>query len=172
MPSPPSPGDPWSVIADRDASATRLVDAIRGLGPVTEPARSWSAIANDDGYSPEHRRRAVFELFRRHASPGMTLGDLGRLLDGATWLHDDDVSVVTALGGKIPVEWTLADTVFVLAVFPDLPGDRFTHWAVYVRAAGKVERGEFLQALRMEAIGPTEVLEIGLAPSDPGEQGG
>jgi hypothetical protein len=128
-----------------------------------------SVIAGSDAYSPERRRRAVVELFRRHVQPGMTLADLGRVLDDPGWLRDDDLSVVDVLGGKIPVSWTLEDTVLVLGVLPGLPDD--PAWSIYLRVAGKLELADVLALLHGRAAPPevarAEIREIGFEPPEP-----
>ena len=128
-----------------------------------------SVIAGSDAHSPERRRRAVVELFRRQVRPGMTLAELARVLDDPDWLRDDDLSVVDVLGGKIPVSWTLEDTVLVLGVLPGLPDD--PGWSIYLRVAGKLELGEVLALLHGGTAPPeverAEILEIGFEPPGP-----
>ena len=165
-----------ATIADPSVSQDALVQALRQLGPTTEPASFWTKIANSTSYGPDQRRRAVFELFERHVGAGLTLGQLADLLDHPTWLEAADVSVVDRLGGKIPVSWNPQDTVFVLAVFPNLPDGRYAHWAIYLRVSGKVDRDDFVRAIRGEAV-PNAVrdarlLEFGLSPPDPASLGG
>jgi hypothetical protein len=165
-----------ATIADPRASTPALIDAIRQLEAVTEPARFWSAIANSATYRPDHRRQAVFALFRRHVTPGMTLADLARLLDNPAWLHDDDISVVTVLGGKIPVQWTFDDTVFMLGVFPALAEGRQGSWAIYLRVAGHVDRARFADALHgrpaPDEVRTAQLREVGFSPADPSARDG
>ena len=127
-----------------------------------------SVIAGSDAYGPDRRRRAVVELFRRQVQPGMTLADLARVLDDPAWLRDDDLSVVDVLGGKIPVSWTLEDTVLVLGVLPSLPDD--PAWSIYLRVAGKLELADVLALLHGGTAPPevqrAEILEIGFEPPD------
>jgi len=110
----------------------------------------------------------VVELFRRQVRPGMTLADLARVLGDAAWLRDEDLSVVDVLGGKIPVSWTLEDTVLVLGVLPGLPDD--PGWSIYLRVAGKLELADVLALLRGRdappAVARAEILEVGFEPPD------
>jgi hypothetical protein len=128
-----------------------------------------AVIAGSDAYSPDRRRRAVVELFRRHVKVGMTLAELARVLDDPAWLRDDDLSVVEVLGGKIPVAWTHEDTVLVLGVLPGLPDD--PSWAIYLRVAGRVELADVLALLRGGEAPPetaqAEIREIGFEPPEP-----
>jgi hypothetical protein len=128
-----------------------------------------AVVAGSDDHSPDSRRRAVVELFRRHATPGTTLAELARALDDPAWLRDEDLSVVEVLGGKIPVSWTLEDTVLVLGVLPGLPDD--PSWAIYLRVAGKVELADVLALLHGRdappEVGQAEILEIGFEPPEP-----
>lgn len=167
----PSMDSLLATIADPTISQEALIKALRQLGPATEPASFWTKIANSTEYSPDQRRRAVFELFERHVRPGITVGQLADLLDQPTWLDDADVSVVDRLGGKIPVAWNPQDTIFVIAVFPGLPDGRYAHWAIYLRVSGKVDRESFVRAIQGEAtsdaVRGAKVIEYGLSPPDP-----
>ena len=160
--------DELAAIADPSTGRTALIDAIRGLGPVTEPASFWSDIAGDDAFGPEHRRRAVVALFRRHVVPGTTLAELARALGDPAWLVDDDVSVVDVLGGKIPVSWTIADTVLVFGVLPELSDEVSRDWAIYLRVAGTIDLADVIALLRGGTAAPevqrAEILEVGFEP--------
>jgi hypothetical protein len=160
-----------SIIADPKTDRQTLIQAIQQLGPVTEPASFWSAIANNAEYNQVARRWAVWELFRRHVEPDITLADLASVLDNPTWLADEAVSIVTVLGGRIPVKWTVEDTVFVLLVFPDLPNGPYKSWGVYLRVSGQVDRESFINVLRGQPVSAevsnAQVLEYGLVPADP-----
>jgi hypothetical protein len=157
-------GDPLSTIARRDVEEAEFMRAIESLGAVTESPRFWTDLANSPDFGKIRRGHCVMQLFRRHVPPGTKLSGLGRVLDRPDWLRDEDVDVVADLGGKVPVRWTLEDTVFVLRVVPELPGKSE---AVYLRVSGKVDRGAFLKALRGQEVDPgtadATVLEIGIS---------
>jgi hypothetical protein len=88
---------------------------------------------------------AIEQLVRDHVTPGQTtLGELGALLECAKWLRDEDVSLVTALTGKLPVPWSNEDTVAAIAL-PDGSS------VLYLALLGKLEAGEISVALRGEA---------------------
>lgn len=96
----------------------------------------------------------------------MALGELAAVLGRAEWLHDEDVTVVEALAGKIPVGWSPNDTVVAIAVLPELDGGR--SWTVYLRISGRFGRDEFLRAVRTgEAPEGRRVLELGFEPPWP-----
>lgn len=60
---------------------------------------------------------AFEEVVARRFVPGeTTLAELGELLDAASWLRDEDVVRVEALGGKLPVSWSPDATVVAIAV--------------------------------------------------------
>jgi hypothetical protein len=163
--------NPLNQIADPKIKQEALVEAIQQLGPVTEEPGFWSAIANDDNYSQDHRRRAVYELIQRHVYSGMTLADMAEILDDPTWLKDEDVTMVTIVGGKLPVKWSMEDTIFILHIFPGLPDRQYANWAAYIKISGKVERQSIVDVLRgrpveQAATGAT-VLEVGLVPDNP-----
>lgn len=154
-----------SIIGDPKATKAALISAIRQLGPTDEPATFWAAIANSAAYSRDHRRRAVFQLLRRHLPPGANLGELARLLEGPEWLDEDDITVVGGLAGKIPVSWAPGDTVVVVSV---LPHASQPNWAVYLRVAGNVDASTVGVLLRTGTAAPEikqkEILEVGFSP--------
>jgi len=164
--------EPLSLIADPDIDKTTLLQAIRKLGPVTESERYWTDIANSKSYSKEHRRLAVFLLFKRFISPGITLYELARILDMPGWLTKEDITIVTVQGGKIPVTWSFEDTIFVLTVFPDVQdtNNRYANWAIYLKVAGKIKRDEFIEIIHgkpvSENVKNAELLQIGFSPDN------
>lgn len=159
--------DTLQMISDPGRSEAELVHAIARLGPVTEPPVFWSALANSAAHSAIQRRHYVFQLLRRHVAPGITLSQLGQLLDGPTWLHRADIEVIEDLGGTIPVRMTDSDSVFRLRVAPGpgLPDFR----DVYFRVTGKVGADQLYALLRDkagdQATGLAEILELGFSPS-------
>jgi hypothetical protein len=159
------------IIRDPETDTELFLQEIRQLDAVTEPAHFWAAIANSAAYSSEGRRQAVFQLFQRHVSPGITLAELARSLNNPRWLAGEDLSVVTNLAGELPVEFTLDDTIFVLRVFPELMDDLYGPWSIYLRVGGKVEPKAFLDLLRGEDVSDevrqAELLELAFSPDDP-----
>lgn len=162
-----------SIIADPQTNKERLIRAIQSLGTVTETANFWTKIANSEQYSQYHRRIAVFQLFKRYVSRGMTLSELAQVVDNPSWLAKENISIVDSLGGKIPVKWTFEDTVLVLGVFPELPDGRYDHWAIYLRVSGKVTGENFIRLLRGESVSEdvsnAKILEFAFSPDDPTE---
>ena len=160
-------------IADPKTNRDALIQAIQDLTQdVVEPAQFWADIANNVEYSKDHRRRAIFELFRRHVAPGMTIFELAKILDNPNWLAEEDIYVIIDLAGEIPVELTADDTVFVLNIFPDLPDGRYQNWAIYLRVSGKVDTQDFFNLLQGDetvssSVKEAEILEFALVPDDP-----
>jgi hypothetical protein len=160
-----------SAITDPRTPRAALIQALGRLGPPGEPPRFWSAIANDDRFSPDHRRRAVFELMRRHVRIPVTVEALAGILDRPTWLHEEDVTVIDRLGGKIPVEFTFDDTVLVVGVFPNVGDTRLSRWSIYLRVQGHRTVQDVVHALQgrgdTKGVGTANVLEYALVPPDP-----
>jgi len=69
-----------------------------------------------------------------------TLAALGAMLGGAAWLGDDDVELVVALGGKVPVSWSPDDTTAAVT----LPAG---HGVLYLAVAGHLTAEELTGAL-------------------------
>jgi hypothetical protein len=118
------------------------------LGPAAETPAYWAAIANDPSRPAAQRALAVELLVRRNVVPGRTtLGVLGAMLGGAAWLGDNDLELVEVLGGKVPVSWSLGDTVAAVS----LPGGRSV---LYLAVAGQYTAPELVNALRGTCADP------------------
>ena len=154
-------------IANKASSEEQLVSAINQLGPVTESPRFWIAIAEDPTYPRSHRRHSIFQLFKRHVKPGMTLASLGQLLGQPAWLAEQDITMVEDLGGSIPVRLSFDNTVLVLAILPD-SAPHTDRWQIYLSVQGHVDLGEVWQVLQgretNSATGATPILEVGFSP--------
>jgi hypothetical protein len=106
--------DPWRVIADAHATTNSVIhalQAIQSLKTTNEPPAFWSAIANDPGFSADHRRRAVLQLLARHFKPGMTVQEIGNLLNHPNWFTASDClpfgSGAPPPGGDLDDDWFL-----------------------------------------------------------------
>jgi hypothetical protein len=164
--------DPFSTIVRKRITLAKLDQALARLPlPPTEPPQFWTRITNDSHYRRFHRRRAVFQLFRRHVEPGMSISELGLLLSHPTWLRSGDILWVNLLRGHIPVRLDPKDTVFVLVVLPDAGKDQD---GIYLRVSGKVEEKQFQSLLlsngkASKQAGSARILEMGLC-EDPREK--
>jgi hypothetical protein len=56
------------------------------------------------------------------------------VLNPARWLEDSRLEGVYALGGWIPVDLGVDDTVFCIRLFPDQRG--WSEWVIYFRLSG------------------------------------
>jgi hypothetical protein len=112
---PPS-GGPLRVIADAHAGTNEFLQALRVLHDskiTNEPPEFWTAIANNANYDVDRRRRAVLQLFARHFKPGMTLHQIGLMLNHPTWLKRSEcgwfASGVPPAGGDPDDQWAWFD---------------------------------------------------------------
>jgi hypothetical protein len=131
---------------------------------LTELPRILSTAANDPERPATDRVVAVTQLVRNHVLPGRTtIGDLAALLEGADWLRDDDVALVTALAGKVPIAWSPDDTAVAIL----LPGRRD---ALYLAVAGRFSARQVIGALRgtprSRRVLATIIRDIGFGPSE------
>jgi hypothetical protein len=152
--------NPFERFSRAASSEAELRQAMEGLGAVIEPPSFWSAIANDASMPVAHRKWALVQLVRRHVLPGLTtVGVFVEMLDGARWLSDTDIVVINVLGGKIPVKWSLDDTVIAIA----LPGG---HGAIYLAISGRIDTKELAGAFRglsrEERVLSAVIREVGL----------
>jgi hypothetical protein len=133
--------DPWDTFKRSDSSEAELREAAKLLDAVVEPPSFWSAIANDASMPIANRKLALVELVRRHVVAGTTtVGAFARMLDGAPWLNDSDITLVTSLAGKVPVKWSPENAVAAIT----LPGGS---GAIYVTIAGRHSAEEIASAL-------------------------
>jgi hypothetical protein len=71
----------------------------------------------DQDDDDHHAVRDLAGAVEREAVAGTTtLGELGVLIDAASWLRADDVLRVDQIGGKIPISWTPEGTVARIAL--------------------------------------------------------
>ena len=109
------------------------------MSRAAEPPEFWSAIENGR----------------------TTLAALGAMLDGAAWLGDDDVELVVALGGKVPVSWSPDDTTAAIT----LPAGR---GVLYLAVTGRFTAGELIGALHGTCRDPRVlsgvINDVGLSP--------
>ncbi len=106
-------------IVNRTNALNDVAEAIAHLGYAVEGPTFWTTIANDPSYSPAHRRKCVFALFRRYGVVPNDVAWLANTLDKPTWLSDSDVEPVTVLTGWIPVDPSLSCTTFRIKVLSD-----------------------------------------------------
>ena len=97
--------------------------------------------ANNPTNSQAGRALAVFTLFRHHIRPGASAPEVHRVLTDTRWLQRTDLYGVYALRGKIPVQMTFEDTVFVIHLFRETDENR-SPWHIYFRLAGENLREE------------------------------
>ncbi len=71
----------------------------------------------------------IFELFRRHFYPGISLGAIAVMLDYPVWLKRENVRIVDRLRGKLPFPWSSTATIVVIE--PRLPADNRS--AIYLK---------------------------------------
>jgi hypothetical protein len=167
---PADPNELLRIVADRNAKCSGVVKAAQRLGPVTEPPDFWTRVANSAEYTKRHRRVAVIELFRRHVKPGMSLAELGDVLDRAIWLNECTVTALETVYAIIPLRGGVLPGAFAILVFPEIPGDM---WRIYLRVSEHLEVDTFLSALRgedvEERVADTRIIEIGIDAMGYGE---
>lgn len=136
------------MIEDRATTDGNLQEAISRLGKVSESPLFWTMIINDPSYSPTHRRRCVRALLERHRVGNV--GELREMLNRPAWLLDEHITTVEVLGGLVPVDVNLDDTVFQVRLFPLTKTDYSA--AAYIRVHGKMSRAEFSRIVRGEPV--------------------
>ena len=155
--------DALAVIENKDANEAELSKALQSVGEIDKGPEFWKHIASDPSYRETHRARCAIQLFQRHVPPGTSLGELAELLSNPNWVADEDIEIVRHLRGEVPVTWNNEDTVISLRLFPQLAG--VSAFAIYLRIAGKVDRGGFVDLLRRRETGETireaKILEVG-----------
>ena len=93
----------------------------------------------------------IIRFFQENIVVGQTLYNLSKVLKKIDSLEYDQIDVVTAIEGEIPVTWKAEDTIIVFRFLPHSTVS-YPH-AVYLRVSGKISRFELIQLLRGK---PTE----------------
>ncbi len=149
----------FSEIKNPKTSAKELQRALEVLGEVVEPASFWANIANNSAYTPTHRGKCVQQLILRHVRAGMTLNQISKILNGASWLEVNKVHQFELLGGYVPVEGIPGiDSIFsIITPTPEV--------AVYISILGNgVSQSDIVHAFKGEqleaAIGTKLIYDI------------
>lgn len=138
------------IITNSNAEPRAVRAAITDLGSITTLATFWSQIANNKHYTIEHRQLCFFQLLRRHAHEGMTLGDLAKRLDRPTWIRAEDVQKILIVAGLMPINVREEGTSFGICVLRPSEGDVPGFW---MRIAGTITKEELIALLRGESGG-------------------
>ncbi len=163
------------IISDPNSSQYLLLKSVSNLKSIKEKPVFWTSIANSEKYRAEHRRVAVFMLFKRHIKSKISLMKLGEILDNPTWLKYENINTINTIIGEMPIKFNLNDNLISIYVFPELPKDSYNHWAIYLRVEGKMKPEDFYEIIKNGGInGNTELkerklLEFGLSPDSPEE---
>jgi hypothetical protein len=97
------------------------------------------ARANDASVSDRYRALAAFRLFATYVRPGQSAADVHRILPDAHWLRTARVFPLGAGSGYSPVEFTPADSAFVVLLFPDKDGQ--SDWRICLVLSGHPPHG-------------------------------
>ena len=151
------------IIADKKTGYSNYVRAIQQLDANLTPS-FWSSIANDEDYSYEKRQVAVVELFQRFVKPGITLNQLGDILNKPTWLKDDDINLIEYHTGPSLLKYLYPGSVFYMFLFRDIrPQYQVT---IGIRIEGKITKEDFLKAIKGQEVGQNindaKILETGM----------
>jgi hypothetical protein len=119
--------------------------------------------ANDPTEPQAVRARAVFALFAQYVRPGSSVDEVRRVITDNDWLREAHLEGVRVMGGKVPVEYPLEDTVFCLHLFPLDAEKKQSPWVMYFRLSGKLRDQDGLAFLRGEkSAGNPKLMEFAL----------
>jgi hypothetical protein len=122
-----------AVIGGGSAAASGKAETIRKLN---------KRVANAKGTRAD-RCAAVFELFDKYVTPGLTSGVVRAVITDTSWITIDDP--VDELGGKVPVSMDPDDQTFVVhcAGTPraDMNNKAWSEWVIYGRIKGRTVNG-------------------------------
>jgi hypothetical protein len=123
------------------------------------PTRQTKVTATGDPSEATRRKMSLVQLVRRDVVPGTTtVGTFARLLQGAQWPGEGNVTVITAIAGKVPVTWSPEDTALAIA----LPGGS---GAIHLSIAGRFAEDEIVATLRETVARPARPFS-----GDPGDR--
>ncbi len=164
----------FSIISNPNSSKTLLLKALKEFDQASdEPSTFWVDISNNNAYNDDHRRRAIFMLFKRHISNDITLYELSTHLKKPDWVKIENLQIVQTVGGGLPVNFNFDDTIIVVQIFPSLSDGRWENWAIYLRIEGKISLENFYKIISgsgrkgKSELNGRRLLEFGLSPDDP-----
>lgn len=141
-------GDPKAT----DEDAIGFIKAVLLTKPSSEERDVLARVANSEAFSPFRRRHAVFQLFERHVSNGMTIKEVVDVLSGASWLNREGVldvkrinspRVITGGGGLVPLDGADGERIFVTT------GGILGHSnGIYLRIKGEPSERQLHDALK------------------------
>jgi hypothetical protein len=141
----------FKILTDPLLTDHALLNALLNLeDEIEETPGFWSAIANDKNFNDNHRRYAVFMLFKRHVKAGISINQLGELMNKPSWLSYEDVTLIEKIAGEMPIEFSLADSFFIIKVFSHLSYGRWEYWGIYFKIEGKINRRDFYNIISGE----------------------
>ncbi len=135
----------------------------RTILPHGESVESLNAMANTAAAGRAKRARAIFTLFADHIRPGASTTEVHRALANTTWLKETNLYGVRVLGGWVPVEMALGDTVFCIHLFPVEMNKQWSPWVIYFRLSGQLRDEDAKAILRGESVAnDTRLVEFAL----------
>jgi hypothetical protein len=120
-------------------------DSIRSL----EPARYWVTISNDDKLDAWHRGMAIYFLFERHVSNGMTLADMAKALEGSKWIEKANVDRRQAVFGRMPFTVAPGDSVITILAFPNVDARKHNAESIgiWLNISGDISAQDFFSTV-------------------------
>ncbi len=99
---------------------------------------------------------AIYFLFNRHVKKDAALGEIAELLGKPKWIKEDEVRVISAFTGQLPLEFTPVDArMFQIRVFSnkDAAKDGMEHFVIYMNVKndpGQMDKEDFTSTLLSE----------------------
>ena len=124
----------------------------RTVLPSGQSVSFLNVLANDSSSSREERARAIFTLFAHHIRPGSSAAEVHAVLTSTNWMASANLYAVTALGGWVPVEYTLEDSVFCMDASPADMDKQWSPWIICLRLSGIKPSGRNQEELIREAL--------------------
>lgn len=157
--------------AYKRSDSTPWQNCSKSLG--SESIASLNQRANDSIKPQAERASAVFTLFAQHIRPGSSVDAVRRVFTDTTWLREIHLAGVRELAGKVPVEYSLEDTVFCMHLFPAEAEEQWSPWVVYFRLSGQQRDEDGLAFLKGEHLaGNPKLLEFALCIPAPSKANG
>jgi hypothetical protein len=149
-----APTDDYSRAAARlndpkstDDAALDALLAIRKMPIQNEAPDLWSKIAADASFSVQRRRYAICQIVDRRLLPGMTIAQIGNLLEAAGWLTRDDVGNYSRGHTGPPTVQFMVSSGDTIGIIPHLGGANASPWNLGFGFDGKPDPGDIYLSL-------------------------
>jgi hypothetical protein len=146
-----------NVISAKSTSRQDLAWAVLSLRrfPVEEKPSFWTTILADKEYGDYHRKKCLAELFRRHIRPGISVMQLGKLVNCSD-LFTGECLFDVSMASKLPVRWTGGGSIIMFQ--PSFARTGQHYLGIYMQMSDRMSTEQFLALMNGHALDDDAVI--------------